>query len=105
MQLLLRPRTKLTVHESHRANFQYDADCHRLDRDITAISPDDLAKALGPRPTWATFDIRLGTPCQVFARAGGSELQEVSEHPEVSVTFRALKRRLRSIVRWKYPRS
>jgi DNA (cytosine-5)-methyltransferase 1 len=68
---------------SHGLNFHHGEDRHSVDRDITATSPDDLAKALGLGPASAAFDVIVGgPPCQAFARVGRSKLREIAEHPE-----------------------
>lgn len=68
---------------SHGLNFHHGEDCHSIARDITATSPDDLAKALGLGPASTAFDVIVGgPPCQAFARVGRSKLREIAEHPE-----------------------
>ncbi len=68
---------------SHGLNFHHGEDRHSIARDITATSPDDLAKDLGLGPASAAFDVIVGgPPCQAFARVGRSKLREIAEHPE-----------------------
>lgn len=68
---------------SYGLNFHHGEDLHSTARDITATSPDDLAKALGLGPASGAFDVIVGgPPCQAFARVGRSKLREIAEHPE-----------------------
>lgn len=68
---------------SHGLNFHHGEDRHSIARDITATSPDDLAKAFGLGPASNAFDVIVGgPPCQAFARVGRSKLREIAEHPE-----------------------
>lgn len=68
---------------SHGLNFHHGEDRHSIARDITATSPQDLAKELSLGPASAAFDVIVGgPPCQAFARVGRSKLREIAEHPE-----------------------
>lgn len=67
---------------SHGLNFHGgDAD-HSLGRDITQLSPADLARELGLGGVASSVDVIVGgPPCQAFARVGRPKLREVAEHP------------------------
>lgn len=68
---------------SHGLNFHGGEDRHSIARDITATSPDDLARALELGSASGAFDVIVGgPPCQAFARVGRSKLREIAEHPE-----------------------
>jgi DNA (cytosine-5)-methyltransferase 1 len=68
---------------SHGANFHPGDPRHALPRDITKLSPDDLAEELGLGTVASAVDIIVGgPPCQAFARVGRSKLREIDEHPE-----------------------
>lgn len=68
---------------SHGLNFHGGEAVHSVPRDITEISPDQLAASLGLGAASGAFDIIVGgPPCQAFARVGRSKLREVAEHPE-----------------------
>lgn len=68
---------------SHGANFHPDDTRHHVPRDITKLSPQELADDLGWGRAEAEIDIIVGgPPCQAFARVGRSKLREVGAHPE-----------------------
>ena len=68
---------------SHGRNFHDGDVAHSQARDITKISPDQLAKDLQVGPTTDAFDVLVGgPPCQAFARVGRPKLREVENHVE-----------------------
>jgi DNA (cytosine-5)-methyltransferase 1 len=68
---------------SHGANFHPDDPRHARARDITRLSPEQLAHELDLGPVDQAIDVLVGgPPCQAFARVGRSKLREIAEHPE-----------------------
>lgn len=68
---------------SHGANFHPDDPRHARARDITRLSPTDLAEELDLGKVDEAIDVVVGgPPCQAFARVGRSKLREIAEHPE-----------------------
>lgn len=68
---------------THGRNFHSGSDSHNKPRDITSVSPEQLAADLGLGPVRHAFDIIVGgPPCQAFARVGRSKLRSVAEHPQ-----------------------
>lgn len=68
---------------SHGTNFHPGDLRHARPRDITKLTPQDLANELGLGPVDQAIDVLVGgPPCQAFARVGRSKLREVAEHPE-----------------------
>ena len=68
---------------SHGINFHGGDPLHSQPRDITQLSPERCAHALGLGPVNAGIDVIVGgPPCQAFARVGRSKLREIDEHPE-----------------------
>jgi DNA (cytosine-5)-methyltransferase 1 len=68
---------------SHGANFHPGSVGHARARDITKLTPEDLAQELDLGPVETAIDVLVGgPPCQAFARVGRSKLREVAEHPE-----------------------
>ncbi|MGH6909454.1 MAG: DNA cytosine methyltransferase [Phenylobacterium sp.] len=72
--------------ESHGANFHPVERNHALPRDITALSPAELADTLGLGPVTRGIDVIVGgPPCQAFARVGRPKLREIESHPEAFI--------------------
>lgn len=68
---------------SHGANFHPGDPRHARPRDITQLSPEQLARELELGSVASTVDVIVGgPPCQAFARVGRSKLREIDEHPE-----------------------
>jgi DNA (cytosine-5)-methyltransferase 1 len=68
---------------SHGANFHPGDPRHAKARDITALTPDDLAAELELGEVASAIDVIVGgPPCQAFARVGRSKLREIDAHPE-----------------------
>jgi len=71
---------------SHGQNFHGGADVHSRAKDITQLSPEQLAQDLGIGDPSSAFDVIIGgPPCQAFARVGRSKLREVAVHPEAFI--------------------
>ena len=68
---------------SHGRNFHPGDQRHAIARDITALSPEELAAELGLGPVASAIDVLVGgPPCQAFARVGRSKLREIDAHPQ-----------------------
>ncbi|WP_122467932.1 DNA cytosine methyltransferase [Brevundimonas lutea] len=68
---------------SHGANFHPGDPRHARARDITKLTPQQLAHELDLGPVDQAIDVLVGgPPCQAFARVGRSKLREIAEHPE-----------------------
>ena len=68
---------------SHGMNFHRGRPEHAVARDITTLSPGDLARDLGLKSVGSSVDVIVGgPPCQAFARVGRSKLREIDRHPE-----------------------
>jgi len=68
---------------SHGTNFHPGDARHAVARDITTLTPEDLASELELGDVSAAIDVLVGgPPCQAFARVGRSKLREIAEHPE-----------------------
>jgi DNA (cytosine-5)-methyltransferase 1 len=68
---------------SHGTNFHPDDPRHARARDITQLSPQQLAQELDLGLVDQAIDVLVGgPPCQAFARVGRSKLREIAEHPE-----------------------
>jgi DNA (cytosine-5)-methyltransferase 1 len=68
---------------SHGRNFHPGDQRHAIARDITALSPQELAAELGLGPVASAIDVLVGgPPCQAFARVGRSKLREIDAHPQ-----------------------
>ncbi|WP_041373547.1 DNA cytosine methyltransferase [Phenylobacterium zucineum] len=68
---------------SHGANFHPEDPRHGRPRDITRLTPEQLALELDLGPVEQAVDVLVGgPPCQAFARVGRSKLREIAEHPE-----------------------
>lgn len=68
---------------SHGANFHSGDPRHGRPRDITKLTPEQLARELDLGPVDQAVDVLVGgPPCQAFARVGRSKLREIAEHPE-----------------------
>jgi DNA (cytosine-5)-methyltransferase 1 len=68
---------------SHGANFHPGDARHAVARDITALTPEQLADELELGPVASAVDVIVGgPPCQAFARVGRSKLREIDAHPE-----------------------
>ncbi|TPG40564.1 DNA cytosine methyltransferase [Sphingomonas koreensis] len=68
---------------SHGANFHPGEERHAVARDITKLSPEQLAAELRLGPVPHAVDVIVGgPPCQAFARVGRSKLREIDAHPE-----------------------
>lgn len=68
---------------SHGRNFHPGDQRHAVPRDITALSPQELAAELGLGPVASAIDVLVGgPPCQAFARVGRSKLREIDAHPQ-----------------------
>lgn len=68
---------------SHGLNFHKGDPRHSKARDITALSPEELAVELDFGPIADAVDVIVGgPPCQAFARVGRPKLREIEAHPE-----------------------
>jgi DNA (cytosine-5)-methyltransferase 1 len=68
---------------SHGRNFHNGDMRHCKPRDITALSPEDLASELDLGDVGSAIDVLVGgPPCQAFARVGRSKLREIDAHPQ-----------------------
>lgn len=68
---------------SHGANFHPGDRRHAKARDITKLSPEELAGDLELGGVASGVDVVVGgPPCQAFARVGRSKLREIEDHPE-----------------------
>lgn len=68
---------------SHGRNFHPGDPRHALARDITALTPEELAADLDLGPVASAIDVLVGgPPCQAFARVGRSKLREIDAHPQ-----------------------
>lgn len=68
---------------SHGRNFHGGDPNHSKARDITTLSPEDLAAELDLGPAKTAIDVLIGgPPCQAFARVGRSKLREIDAHPQ-----------------------
>jgi DNA (cytosine-5)-methyltransferase 1 len=68
--------------QSHSRNFHDGDGKHAKARDITSLTPTELASELGLGPIGSAIDVIVGgPPCQAFARVGRPKLREVAEHP------------------------
>jgi DNA (cytosine-5)-methyltransferase 1 len=84
---------------SHARNFHDGDPLHGKARDITAVTPEALARDLNLGPVGSAIDVLVGgPPCQAFARVGRSKLREIDAHPE------AFKRDLRARLYLEYLR-
>lgn len=71
---------------SHGRNFHGGDPRHSRSRDITKLSPQDLADELDLGPVASAIDVLVGgPPCQAFARVGRSKLREIDEHPQAFI--------------------
>ncbi|UTP40561.1 DNA cytosine methyltransferase [Phenylobacterium sp. LH3H17] len=72
--------------ESHGANFHPGQPIYALPRDITSLSPVELADTLDLGPVTSCIDVIVGgPPCQAFARVGRPKLREIESHPEAFI--------------------
>lgn len=72
---------------THAMNFHGDdpdlTRLHAQPRDMTLVTPDELAMQLGLGRTRDAIDVLVGgPPCQAYARVGRAKLREVAAHPE-----------------------
>lgn len=68
---------------SHGLNFHPGDARHARARDITQLTPEQLAEELGLDGVSSSVDVIVGgPPCQAFARVGRSKLREIDAHPE-----------------------
>jgi DNA (cytosine-5)-methyltransferase 1 len=68
---------------SHGRNFHGGDARHSKARDITKLTPEELAADLGLGPVASAIDVLVGgPPCQAFARVGRSKLREIDAHPQ-----------------------
>jgi DNA (cytosine-5)-methyltransferase 1 len=68
---------------SHGRNFHPGHRRHAMARDITALTPEELASDLDLGPVASAIDVLVGgPPCQAFARVGRSKLREIDAHPQ-----------------------
>jgi DNA (cytosine-5)-methyltransferase 1 len=68
---------------SHGRNFHPGDPRHAMARDITALTPEELASDLDLGPVASAIDVLVGgPPCQAFARVGRSKLREIDAHPQ-----------------------
>jgi DNA (cytosine-5)-methyltransferase 1 len=59
------------------------AQIHARPRDMTKVTPEDLATELGLGVVKDAIDVLVGgPPCQAYARVGRAKLREVADHPE-----------------------
>lgn len=71
---------------SYGHNFHSGDPRHSKARDITKLSPEELAAELGLGPVSSCIDVLIGgPPCQAFARVGRSKLREIDEHPQAFI--------------------
>jgi DNA (cytosine-5)-methyltransferase 1 len=67
---------------SYGRNFHGGDPRHSKARDITKLTPEDLAADLSLGPINSAIDVLVGgPPCQAFARVGRSKLREIEAHP------------------------
>jgi DNA (cytosine-5)-methyltransferase 1 len=67
---------------SHGNNFHGGDARHAQARDITKLSPEELAEDLKLGEVKSAIDVLVGgPPCQAFARVGRSKLREIDAHP------------------------
>jgi DNA (cytosine-5)-methyltransferase 1 len=68
---------------SHGRNFHGGDPQHSKARDITSLSPEELAAELNLGSVPSSIDVLIGgPPCQAFARVGRSKLREIDAHPQ-----------------------
>lgn len=68
---------------SHGRNFHGGDPKHSRARDITELTPEDLAADLNLGFVGSAIDVLVGgPPCQAFARVGRSKLREIDAHPQ-----------------------
>jgi DNA (cytosine-5)-methyltransferase 1 len=68
---------------SYGHNFHGGAHQHSQSRDITKLTPEELAHELNLGDVETSIDILVGgPPCQAFARVGRSKLREIESHPQ-----------------------
>lgn len=68
---------------SYGQNFHQGSEIYSKPRDITQITPAQLASELGWGPVADAIDVIIGgPPCQAFARVGRPKLREIEDHPE-----------------------
>jgi DNA (cytosine-5)-methyltransferase 1 len=71
---------------SYGYNFHHGDPDHSKWRDITKLSPEDLAADLRLGTVSSAIDVLIGgPPCQAFARVGRSKLREIDEHPQAFI--------------------
>jgi DNA (cytosine-5)-methyltransferase 1 len=71
---------------SHGRNFHGGDSRHSRPRDITKMTPQNLAADLALGPVPSAIDVLVGgPPCQAFARVGRSKLREINEHPQAFI--------------------
>jgi len=71
---------------SHGRNFHGGDQRHGRPRDITKLTPQELAADLDLGPVASAIDVLVGgPPCQAFARVGRSKLREIDEHPQAFI--------------------
>jgi DNA (cytosine-5)-methyltransferase 1 len=67
---------------SHGLNFHPASEAHSKHRDITSLTPAELADELDLGPVPDAIDVIVGgPPCQAFSRVGRPKLREIAEHP------------------------
>lgn len=68
---------------SYGRNFHRSEPQHCRARDITEMTPEELAADLDLGPVGSAIDVLVGgPPCQAFARVGRSKLREIDAHPQ-----------------------
>lgn len=68
---------------SHAYNFHENQADFAVARDITKVSPQQLASELHLGPVEKAIDVVVGgPPCQAYARIGRSKLRKIQQHPE-----------------------
>ncbi len=68
---------------SYGRNFHRGDPQHSRARNITKMTPDELAGDLNLGPVGSAIDVLVGgPPCQAFARVGRSKLREIDAHPQ-----------------------
>ena len=72
---------------THALNFHGQeaelTELHAHPRDMTKVSPEELAAELGLGAVRYAIDVLVGgPPCQAYARVGRAKLREVADHPE-----------------------
>ena len=68
---------------SHGRNFHRGDPRHSRARDITKLTPEELAADLNLGFVGSSIDVLVGgPPCQAFARVGRSKLREIDAHPQ-----------------------